>query len=97
MKVAPLFYLEVPQDAEAEFRCACDIPQIASCIANEFRWSLSNSNTGEVMTIYSSGKVVADSKIYEVMPGDNGSSLNLTIHGRSEGLLVVGGVRHTYI
>ncbi|XP_052247884.1 uncharacterized protein LOC127855988 isoform X2 [Dreissena polymorpha] len=85
LKVEPLFYLEVPQDAEAEFQCACDVSHIASCLANEFRWSLSNSNTSEVMPIYKSGKVVADSKRYEVMPGDNGASLNLTIHGMQVG------------
>ncbi|KAH3714876.1 hypothetical protein DPMN_057578 [Dreissena polymorpha] len=37
LKVEPLFYLEVPQDAEAEFQCACDVSHIASCLANEFR------------------------------------------------------------
>jgi len=83
LKVTPLFFLEVPHDAEARFRCECNTGNEQVCLDNDFRWSHSNQQTGNQTDVYRDGKLLGDPVVYEVT-SENRTSQNLTIHGKWE-------------
>ncbi|WAQ94062.1 hypothetical protein MAR_006533 [Mya arenaria] len=81
LKVTPLFFLEVPHDAEAQFMCECDVGFEKYCLGNDLRWSHSDQKTGNVTEVVTGGNSLGDPTHYEIISGAGGSSKNLTIHG----------------
>ncbi|XP_045169811.2 uncharacterized protein LOC123532443 [Mercenaria mercenaria] len=81
LKVSPLYFLKVPEDATAHFKCECPILDTAACINNDMVWSMVNASTGIKTAIYKGGKLLDNSGIYEITVSQNGSAVNLTIHG----------------
>lgn len=82
LEVSPLYYLKVPHDAEAHFKCGCGAASRAVCQNNNIAWSINNETTGESVQIYKNGQLLRDSKLYEITHTDGGASSNLTIHGK---------------
>ncbi|KAL4222470.1 hypothetical protein ACF0H5_018510 [Mactra antiquata] len=81
LKVSPLYYLQVPSDSVANFKCECDVMDTAACINNNIVWSLVNTTSGMTKHIYKGGKLLDTSGLYEATVGHNKSSVNLTING----------------
>lgn len=82
LKVTPRYFLNVPMDSVAHFKCACDIIDIERCKNNEFAWAIVKFDKSGKQYIYKNGQLLNNNDTdYEITKGDNGSSVNLTIHG----------------
>ncbi|XP_060565957.1 uncharacterized protein LOC132724982 [Ruditapes philippinarum] len=81
LTVSPLYFLKVPEDAVAHFKCECSIQDTAACIDNDMVWSFVNTTTGVKTPIYKRGKLLDNSSVYEIHISQNGSAINLTVQG----------------
>lgn len=89
LKVSPLYFLKVPDDAVAHFKCECEILDTAACINNDMAWSVVDSTTGDKTIIYKNEQLLDKSGAYEILVSQNGSALNLTVNGKHDFIVLI--------